>query len=51
MSDAISWVIMLKLKDAEDPIGFNVYGNPNAATREALTGAGAQIFGPFGGFG
>lgn len=35
---------------AGDPIGFNVYGSPNAATRDTLTGAGATILGPFGGF-
>ena len=31
-----------------DPTGFFVYGSPNEATAEALTGAGAQIMGPLG---
>jgi quinol monooxygenase YgiN len=35
---------------AVDPISFHVYGNPDAATREALAGAGAEFLGPFGGF-
>ncbi len=35
---------------AADPTGFHVYGNPDDATREALTGAGADFLGPFGGF-
>lgn len=35
---------------AVDPTGFYVYGNPNEATAEALTGSGAQIMGSLGGF-
>ncbi len=35
---------------AVDPISFHVYGNPDDATRGALTGAGAEFLGPFGGF-
>ena len=33
-----------------DPTGFYVYGNPDQAASDALTGSGAQIMGSFGGF-
>ncbi|MDH3704520.1 MAG: antibiotic biosynthesis monooxygenase [Acidimicrobiia bacterium] len=35
---------------AVDPTGFFVYGEPSDTAAEALTGAGAQIMGRFGGF-
>lgn len=34
-----------------DPIGMWVYGNVNDEVRAALTPAGAEFLGPFGGFG
>lgn len=33
-----------------DPTGFYVYGSPNEAAAKALTGAGATLMGPIGGF-
>ncbi len=33
-----------------DFAGFNVYGIPSQAAKEALASAGARILGPFGGF-
>ena len=35
---------------AVDPAGFDVYGNSDAAVREALGGMGANFMTPFGGF-
>lgn len=35
---------------AADIKRFTVYGNPNAAAQKALTGAGARILAPWGGF-
>ena len=35
---------------ALEPTGWYAYGDPDSAAREALTGSGAEILGPFGGF-
>jgi quinol monooxygenase YgiN len=35
---------------AAEPAGWYVFGEPSDAARAALAGAGAQFFGPLGGF-